>query len=75
MKVDSKNLKKFIIDAGLLSKQQIDKAAKKASKKKRKLEDILVEEKLISQENLAKLNAYVIGIPFVSLKKEVIAPI
>jgi len=37
------------------------------------LAQFLVEEKLITQEQLIKLEAYILGIPFVSLEKEVIS--
>jgi len=69
MKVDSKRLKAFIIDAGLVSKSQLEKAIKKAQKAKKPIRDILVLEKLVSEADLAKLEAYVLGIPFVNLEK------
>jgi len=74
MIVDPKTFKKFIIDAGLITKDKFEKVAKRARKKKQKIEDVLISEKFVSQEDLTKLNAYILGIPFVTLKKEIIPP-
>lgn len=72
MKIDSKRLKAFIIDAGLVTGAQFEKASKKAKKTKKKVGDVLVSEGLIKQEDFIKLKAYILGIPFVNLKKEII---
>ncbi len=72
MRVEEQQLKAFILDAGLVTKAQLDKALKKAKKSKKKLEDILVAEGLINQEDLTKLQAYILGVAFVNLEKETI---
>lgn len=69
MRVESQQLKAFLIDAGLVTKEDIDKASEKAEKTNKKIGDILVAEKKIKQEELIKLNAYILGIPFVNLEK------
>lgn len=74
MKIDVKRLRAFIIDAGLVTEVQFEKALKKSKKTKKKIEDILVSDGLVNQEDLSKLKAYILGIPFVNLKKEVINP-
>ena len=74
MKVEPQQLKAFLLDAGLVSEDQFEKALKKAEKSKKKVEDILVLDSLITQEELIKLKAYILGIPFVNLEKEQIAP-
>ena len=74
MKIDSRRLRTFILDAGLVTEEQFESAAKKAKKTKKKIGDILVSEGLIKQEDLVKLNAYILGIVFVDLKKEIIPP-
>jgi len=70
MKVDPKRLKTFLLDAKLLKARQFDKALEKAKKTNRKIEDVLVSEDLINQEKLLKLEAYILGIPFVNLEEE-----
>jgi len=70
MKVDSQQLKAFLLDAGLVNEQQFDSALKKAEETNKKIGDVLVSQELISQEELIKLEAYILGIPFVNLEKE-----
>jgi len=73
MNVEPQRLKAFILDAGLVTKVQFNNALKKAKKTKAKVEDILVSEGLISQEDLTKLHAYILGVAFVDLEKETIS--
>ena len=72
MNVDPQRLRAFMLDADLITKAQFDKALKKAKKTKTKVEDILVFEGLINQEDLARLHAYILGVVFVDLEKEII---
>ncbi|XOB42113.1 MAG: GspE/PulE family protein [Candidatus Nealsonbacteria bacterium] len=74
MKVEPQQLKAFLIDANLLTEEQFNKAHKKAQKTKKEISDVLVSEGLINQEQLIKLEAYILGIPFVDLEKEMIDP-
>ncbi|MCD6528330.1 type II/IV secretion system protein [bacterium] len=74
MRVEPQQLKAFLLDAGLVTESQFDEAQKKAKKTKQRVEDVLVSEGLISQEELIKLEAYILGIPFVNLEKEIIPP-
>jgi len=74
MRVEPQQLKAFLLDAGLLTQIQFDEAKKKAEKTKQKVGDVLVSEGLISQEELIKLEAYILGIPFVNLEKEIVSP-
>ena len=74
MKVEPQQLKAFLQDAGLVKPAQFDQALKKAEKTKQKVGDVLISEGIISQEELVKLEAYILGIPFVNLEKEIIAP-
>ncbi len=74
MRVESQQLKAFMLDANLITETQFENALKKAEKTKQKVGDVLVSEGLIPQEDLAKLEAYILGIPFVNLEKEMISP-
>jgi type IV pilus assembly protein PilB len=74
MRVEPQQLKAFLLDAGLIKEEEFSEAQKKAEKTKQKLGDILVLEGLITQEELIKLEAYILGIPFVNLEKENIPP-
>jgi len=74
MKVDPGQLRAFLLDAGLVTEKQFDEAQKKAEETKQKVGDVLISEGLISQEELIKLEAYILGIPFVDLEKEIVPP-
>jgi len=74
MEIDSQRLKSFLSDTNLVDEKQFDDALKEAKKTEKKVGDILVSAGLISQEELIKVQAYVLGIPFVDLEKEKISP-
>ncbi|MFH1181270.1 MAG: GspE/PulE family protein [bacterium] len=74
MRVEPQQLKAFLLDASLVSGEQFEAARKKAEDTGQKVGDILVSEDLISQEELVKLEAYILGIPFVDLEKEAVPP-
>lgn len=73
MKVEPQQLKAFLSDAGMITAEQFDSAEKKAIKTGGNVGDILVSDKLITKEELIKLEAYILGIPFVNLEKEAIS--
>ena len=68
MKIEPQQLKAFLLDAGLVTKQQFIEAKVTAEKTKQKIGDVLLSEGMISKEQLAKLEAYILGIPFVDLE-------
>ncbi|MEK7519577.1 MAG: ATPase, T2SS/T4P/T4SS family [Patescibacteria group bacterium] len=74
MRVEPQQLKAFLLDAGLITEDQFEKALKKAKKSQQLVGDILVSDKFISHEQLIKTQAYILGIPFVHLDKEIISP-
>ena len=74
MKVEPQQLKAFLVDANLVTEEQFNEVRKKAKKTKHEISDVLVSEGLISQDQLIKLEAYILGIPFVDLEKEIIDP-
>lgn len=72
MKLDIKKLKSFILDADLVTEEQLKKVEEIAKTNKQELEDVLVSHRFISQEDLARLKAYVLGIPFISLAQTIV---
>jgi type IV pilus assembly protein PilB len=74
MRVEPQQLRAFLLDTGLVTEQQFDAAQKKAEKTNQKVGDVLASEGLITQEELIKLEAYILGIPFVNLEKEMVPP-
>ncbi|MDO8436163.1 MAG: GspE/PulE family protein [bacterium] len=74
MKVEPQQLKIFLLDAKLITAAQFEKAKKIAEKTGQKIGDVLISEGFISQEDMIKMEAYILGIPFVNLEKEKIEP-
>jgi type IV pilus assembly protein PilB len=72
MEIEPQQLKKFLLDTGLITKEQFVEAEKKSEKTGQKIGEILVLDGLINQEEFIKLQAYILGIPFVNLEKEII---
>ena len=70
MRVEPQQLKAFLLDAKLVTEEQFDGAAKIAEDSNQKVGDVLVSQGIIPQEDLIKLEAYILGIPFVNLEKE-----
>ncbi len=69
MHVSEGELKEFIIDSGLVVKKEIDAASEEAVKKGQSLGDILVSRGSLTEDALRRIQAYVLGIPFVNLKE------
>lgn len=74
MHIEDRQLKAFLLDGGLLTKAKLDVAEKKAKEASKNLKEVLLEEKLIKKDELLKLEAYILGIPFVNLEEETIDP-
>ena len=72
MKVELQKLKKFILEAGLIAEDKFDKAAEESVKSKKEIGDVLVSNNLITEKELIKIEAYLLGIPFINLEEETI---
>jgi len=70
MRVEPQQLKNFLLDANLIKEDQFDESLKMSRETEQKIGDVLVSRGLIKHEELAKLEAYILGIPFVNLEKE-----
>jgi type IV pilus assembly protein PilB len=70
MVIDEEQLKKFILESDLVSRTDLDEAGKEAEKKKQKLGNVLLSSGKISETDLRKMEAFVLGIPFVSLANQ-----
>ncbi|MDP2593784.1 MAG: GspE/PulE family protein [bacterium] len=74
MHVSEAELKEFITDSGLVAKKDIDAAAKEAKAGHVSVGDILVSRGTLTEDALRRIQAYVLGIPFVNLKGHHIEP-
>lgn len=72
MKIKNQQLKEFILDSDLVNKESLEGAFQEAERARTPLGTVLLEKKLISETDLQKLYAYILGIPFVDLSKEAI---
>ncbi|MFI5260239.1 MAG: GspE/PulE family protein [Candidatus Paceibacteria bacterium] len=68
MHVSEVELEEFIIDSGLVSKKEVHAAALDAAERGQPLGDTLVSRGSISEDALRRVQAYVLGIPFINLK-------
>jgi type IV pilus assembly protein PilB len=68
MHIEEKQLKEFIVDSGLISRADLDAAEIEAKKKDVRLGKYLVTSGKMTEDDLRRTEAYVIGIPFVDLK-------
>ena len=68
MFIEEKQLREFLADSGLVSKADLEETEKQAEKKKISIGTVLLEAGKITDDDLRKVQAYVLGIPFVDLK-------
>jgi len=72
MKVEQDKLLKFILEAGMINDAQAAKAAEKSKKSGQQIGDVLIDDNLVTKKELIKIEAYLLGIPFINLENEVI---
>lgn len=82
MYIQKKQLKDFILDSGLISKADFEKVEKEFDKKNKDISSgrqdkteenlgkLLVSRGFINEDDLRRMHAYILGIPFVNLKGE-----
>lgn len=70
MLVQESKLKKFILDSGLASRAEVMAAEKDAEKGGGNIGDVLIKQGKISPDDLRRVQAYILGIPFVDLKDQ-----
>jgi type IV pilus assembly protein PilB len=70
MRIQDEQLKRFILDAGLITKADISAAEKIAKDEKRTLSEALIAHGHMTEDDMRRVESYVLGIPFVSLKEQ-----
>ena len=70
MRIEQKQLKEFILDSGLVSRADLERAQEEATATKADIGAVLVGKGLITDDEMRRLEAYVLGVPFVELKDE-----
>lgn len=69
MYLDQVQLKSFLLDSGLVSKDDLEKLFQQTEQEKKSFEEILLASGKISEDDLRRAKAYVLGVPFVDLKR------
>lgn len=73
MHVEPKQLSDFLVDTNLISVADAEKAKTQAETEHKSLAEVLINEGKISEDDLRRVNAYLLGIPYVDLKSQHIA--
>lgn len=68
MYIEEKQLREFIADSGLVARGDLDEAKEEVEKKGGSVGDILVSKGKLTEDSLRRMQAYILGIPFVDLK-------
>jgi type IV pilus assembly protein PilB len=68
--INDKQLQDFIIDSGMVSNADFEVAKKEGKDRGKPTSEILVNQGKILEDDLRKMEAYVLGIPFVDLKSQ-----
>ncbi len=70
MYIEEDKLKEFMVDSGLVSRTDIDDAVKNAIDRGMSFGDYLVSEGKIAEDDLKKVQAYILGIPFIDISDQ-----
>jgi Type II secretory pathway, ATPase PulE/Tfp pilus assembly pathway, ATPase PilB len=70
MHIDETELKRLVLDSGLVSKKDVDDAARLADEQGQNLGKVLVSRGIITEDEFRRLQSYILGIPFVDLKNQ-----
>jgi len=70
MSIAQEQLIAFLLDGGLATDKQIEQAQKYSQEKNIKISDALVAKNIVSRQELLRLHAYILGIPFVNVEKQ-----
>lgn len=70
MHIEDKQLKDFILDSGLVPKSAVTAAEKRAGETEQDIGNVLVSDGALSDNDLRRIQASILGIPFIDLKGE-----
>jgi type IV pilus assembly protein PilB len=68
VRIQDEQLKRFVLDAGLIKKTDIAVVEKAAKDERRTLAEALIAHGHMTEDDMRRIESYVLGIPFVSLK-------
>lgn len=68
MLINKSQFEKYLIDSALVSEEDLKAASAEADTKKMDVGELLLQQGHITEDDLRKIQAYVLGLPFVDLK-------
>ncbi|OGG61869.1 hypothetical protein A3C87_00525 [Candidatus Kaiserbacteria bacterium RIFCSPHIGHO2_02_FULL_49_34] len=74
MQLTDAQIKRFVLDTHLVTRKDVDAAAAKASDRGISFADALRSQGSLTQDDIRRASAYVLGVPYVSLVKRAIDP-
>jgi len=72
--ISQRKLGEILVDAGLLTLEQVDRAVAEARRLQRRLGDYVVDERLVASEDLAMALSLQLNLPFIDLKRHAVQP-
>jgi type IV pilus assembly protein PilB len=70
MQIKEGELQKFVLDANLLTPADWDSIVKKSKAKNQKIEDLLLASGKVTEKDLKRMEAFVLGIPYIDLSSQ-----
>ncbi len=70
MHINDKQLKEFIVDSGIISRKGFEEAEKDSKDKNISVEEALLARGDLSEDDLRKVKAHILGIPYINLKDQ-----
>jgi len=70
MRIADSQLKRFVLDASVVSRTDLTAAEKVAHDENRTLAEALIAGGYMTEDDMRRVESYILGIPFVSLKNE-----
>lgn len=67
MQLNEEQLKKFVLESGLVTRTDLAEASKKAEIQNKKIGEVLLADGKISETDLKRMEAFALGIPFINL--------
>ena len=70
MWLDPDKLREFVLDTDLISPAEFDALAAEAKRENRSLEEAILGSGKLTEDDFRRIKAYLLGIPFLNLRKE-----
>ncbi len=68
MRIADTQLKRFVLDASIVSRADLSSAEKVAKEEDRTLAEALISGGYMTEDDMRRIESYILGIPFISLK-------